>query len=338
MTTISPPAAATKDDNDSTRVLRRLSTIPRGLTIDQLLALPADIATVHDCQGGAHHAAPDRSAAPRPVAGRRRPPGGAPPATQPKKFDFDAMISYAWADKDVVRPLVTKLERMNVRVWIDVNNMGSDINEAIIDGICRAAVVVAFLSDSYIASHNCKLEIKFANDIHKPIIPVRLASTEEVAFSAAAFVTAGQLYIDLTKGVGANSHEAIAASIFKLLTTSLEAITISSTDVVVSDNNDSIVGEGSFGVVRKGLYLESIPVAVKTLKLSKLSEKSKLELINEANILQKSRHPFIIGFHGVININNYLSLVLEFASLGSLHDYYLNQTTRTRLSSSVSHS
>ncbi|KAI9325418.1 kinase-like domain-containing protein [Zopfochytrium polystomum] len=192
-----------------------------------------------------------------------------------------AMISYAWADKDLVRPLVTKLERMN-------------------------------------------LEIKFANDIHKPIIPVRLASTEEVAFSAAAFVTAGQLYIDLTKGVGANSHEAIAASIFKLSTTSLEAITISSTDVVVSDNNDSIVGEGSFGVVRKGLYLESIPVAVKTLKLSKLSEKSKLELINEANILQKSRHPFIIGFHGVININNYLSLVLEFASLGSLHDYYLN--------------
>ncbi|KAI9325427.1 kinase-like domain-containing protein, partial [Zopfochytrium polystomum] len=86
----------------------------------------------------------------------------------------------------------------------------------------------------------------------------------------------------------------------------------------------SIVGEGSFGMVRKGLYLESIPVAVKTLKLSRLSEKSKLELINEANILQKSRHPFIIGFHGVVNINDNLSLVLEFASLGSLHDYYLN--------------
>ncbi|KAI9325425.1 hypothetical protein DFJ73DRAFT_767680 [Zopfochytrium polystomum] len=310
MTAISPPA-----DNDSSQVLRRLSTIPRGLTIDQLLALPADIATIHDGQGDAHHAAPDRSAAPRPVAGRRRPPGGAPPATQPKKFDFDAMISYAWADKDLVRPLVTKLERMNVRVWIDVNNMGRDINEAMIDGIRRAAVVVAFLSDSYIASHNCKLEIKFANDIHKPIIPVRLASTEKVTFSAAAFVTAGQLYIDLTKGVGANSHEAIAASIFKLSTTSLEAITISSTDHCWG---------GSFGMVRKGLYLESIPVAVKTLKLSKLSEKSKLELIKEANILQKSRHPFIIGFHGVININEYLSLVLEFASLGSLHDYYLN--------------
>ncbi|KAI9316921.1 kinase-like domain-containing protein [Zopfochytrium polystomum] len=211
------------------------------------------------------------------------------------------MISYAWADKDIVRPLVDKLEHMNVRVWIDVNNMGSDINEAMIDGICRSAVVIAFLSDSYIASHNCNLEIKFANDIHKPIIPVRLASTEEVVFSAAAFVTAGQLYIDLTKGVGANSHEAIATRIFKL-----------------------IVGEGSFGMVRKGLYLESIPVAVKTLKLLKLSEKSKLELINEANILQKSRHPFIIGFHGVVNVDDNFSLVLEFASLGSLHDYYLN--------------
>ncbi|KAI9329221.1 kinase-like domain-containing protein [Zopfochytrium polystomum] len=247
--------------------------------------------------------------------GRRRPPRGAQPA---------AMISYAWADKDLVRPLVAKLEHMNVRVWIDVKNMGSDINEAMIDGIRRAAVVVAFLSDSYIASHNCKLEIKFANDIHKPIIPVRLASTENVVFSAAAFVTAGQLYIDLTKGVGANSHEAIAARILKLSTTSLEAITISSTDVVVSDNKDSIVGEGSFGMVRKGLYLESIPIAVKTLKLAKLSEKSKLELINEANILQKSRHPFIIGFHGVINIDDNFSLVLEFASLGSLYDYYVN--------------
>ncbi|KAI9325426.1 kinase-like domain-containing protein, partial [Zopfochytrium polystomum] len=87
------------------------------------------------------------------------------------------------------------------------------------------------------------------------------------------------------------------------------------------------VGEGSFGMVRKGLYLETIPVAVKTIKpskLSKLSEKSKLELINEANILQKSHHPFIIRFHGVTTINDNFSLVLEFASLGSLHDYYLN--------------
>ncbi|KAI9347208.1 TIR domain-containing protein [Zopfochytrium polystomum] len=128
-----------------------------------------------------------------------------------------AMISYAWKDHALVRPLVDSLIKMKFRVWIDVNNMGDQINEAMIDGIRGSAVVIPFISDSYVSSHNCKLEIKFANDIRKPILPVRLACSEAVLYSTAAFVTAGQLYIDLQSGVTQTSHRTVADRLAKLL-------------------------------------------------------------------------------------------------------------------------
>ncbi|KAI9330913.1 kinase-like domain-containing protein [Zopfochytrium polystomum] len=238
------------------------------------------------------------------------------------KIGTKAMISYAWKDKEVVRPLVEKLRRMNVRVWIDTNNMADNINESMIEGIRHSAAVVAFLSDSYVESHNCKLEIKFANDIRKPIVPVHLSSSKAIQYSAAAFVTAGQLYVDLQKGVTSTAHEQIAARLFKLSRIGLDAVTIPDDDVVVFSNQDNLLGEGSFGKVHKGLFLSTIPVAVKALKLTVLSDKTKNELINEANILQRSRRPFVIGFHGVLQADEVFSLVLELAALGSLASYY----------------
>ncbi|KAI9328672.1 kinase-like domain-containing protein, partial [Zopfochytrium polystomum] len=60
-----------------------------------------------------------------------------------------------------------------------------------------------------------------------------------------------------------------------------------------------------------------------------MSERARLELINEANILQKSRHPFVIGLHGLLQIQSGFALVLEYATLGSLHDYYQDPMRET---------
>ncbi|KAI9332624.1 hypothetical protein DFJ73DRAFT_58091 [Zopfochytrium polystomum] len=290
-------ADAIESDNGggNRSILRRLKTIPRNLTVDEVIAHPIDLHSDDN------------------------PPATASPSTV--SIDYDAMISYAWADKEIVRPLVEKLEKMSVRVWIDTKNMGDYINESMMDGIRRSAMVVSFFSDSYVASHNCKLEIKFANDIRKPILPVRLSGSDAVVYSAAAFITAGQLC-----GVTPSSHELLAARILKTSHTGLEAITIPTSNVELTDGGSNILGKGSFATVFKGQYHGSVPVAVKSIKLTHMSEESRFELINEAAMLQRSRHPFIIGFLGVLQVDSGFSLVLEFASLGSLHDYYKNPT------------
>ncbi|KAI9345895.1 hypothetical protein DFJ73DRAFT_960759 [Zopfochytrium polystomum] len=295
-------ADAIESDNGggNRSILRRLKTIPRNLTVDEVIAHPIDLHSDDN---------PAATASPSTVS-----------------IDYDAMISYAWADKEIVRPLVEKLEKMSVRVWIDTKNMGDYINESMMDGIRRSAMVVPFFSDSYVASHNCKLEIKFANDIRKPILPVRLSGSDAVVYSAAAFITAGQLYFDLQGGLTPSSHELLAARILKTSHTGLEAITIPTSNVELTDGGSNILGKGSFAIVFKGQYLGSVPVAVKSIKLTHMSEESRFELINEAAMLQRSRHPFIIGFLGVLQVDSGFSLVLEFASLGSLHDYYKNPT------------
>ncbi|KAI9325697.1 hypothetical protein DFJ73DRAFT_198070 [Zopfochytrium polystomum] len=114
------------------------------------------------------------------------------------------MISYCWANKHIVLSVADDLERSGFKFWLDRTNMGVALNESIIDGILRSRVIVPFIWEDYVDSHVCKQEVKFANEHRKPFLPVRLEKTPKVETSVAAFVTAGQIYIDLDRNVWAN--------------------------------------------------------------------------------------------------------------------------------------
>ncbi|KAI9326579.1 kinase-like domain-containing protein [Zopfochytrium polystomum] len=116
-----------------------------------------------------------------------------------------------------------------------------------------------------------------------------------------------------------------------MLLSGLNAITLSQSDVKVNES-DGIIGSGSFGNVYIGEF-HGRQVAVKRLKLGKLGGKAQDELIAEARMLQNSRHPYIIGCYGIVAEDLAYSLVLEFASLGNLFDYYqnpMNESTSAR--------
>jgi len=65
--------------------------------------------------------------------------------------------------------------------------------------------------------------------------------------------------------------------------------------VNIDDSKEGKLGEGSFGVVKKG-DLAGTPVAVKTFKKSKTTELD--EILAEAEIMKKIRHPNIVRFIG----------------------------------------
>ncbi|KAI9365954.1 kinase-like domain-containing protein [Zopfochytrium polystomum] len=104
--------------------------------------------------------------------------------------------------------------------------------------------------------------------------------------------------------------------------TLLEGLTIPSHHVDV--DRTQALGRGSFGVAFRATYI-STQVAVKELLTPALSAKVREELAREVSALKNSHHPNIIRFYGLIkdSQSGLMSIVIEYASLGSLFDFYL---------------
>jgi len=79
-----------------------------------------------------------------------------------EKFVF---ISYAHKDSDGVFPIIRRLQDDGFRIWYDDGiEPGNEWDEAIAEHIQRASFMLAFISNNYIESDNCKDELKFARD------------------------------------------------------------------------------------------------------------------------------------------------------------------------------
>ncbi|KAJ3095999.1 hypothetical protein HK100_005670, partial [Physocladia obscura] len=136
------------------------------------------------------------------------------------------MISYCWNDLAIARPVAQLLKSNGFNVWIDQYDMKVDMNEAMIAAIDNADAILAFISDDYAKSHNCNLEIKYANEKRKMIFPVRLGHSNVVKSCAATFVTAGKIYTDLSPKVWYNDlqrHEQLH-SLINSLSSQLELL------------------------------------------------------------------------------------------------------------------
>ena len=56
--------------------------------------------------------------------------------------------------------------------------MQADIYDSMAEGVQGARVIVCFMSPAYQESANCNLELKFAQQSGKPIVPVKLTDFE----------------------------------------------------------------------------------------------------------------------------------------------------------------
>ena len=89
----------------------------------------------------------------------------------------DVFISYSRADLHQVEPFVKMIEqRANVKCWIDWSGIesGSQFEDVIVRAIDSVDVVLFFISESSINSHYAKLEINYAYNVKKKVVPVIL--------------------------------------------------------------------------------------------------------------------------------------------------------------------
>jgi len=85
----------------------------------------------------------------------------------------DIFISYEWSTKSQVMILGEKLKKLGFKVWRDerdykTNNKSLMCNLA--NAIKKSKLFICCVTESYCKSHNCNLEIEWANTLGKPIV------------------------------------------------------------------------------------------------------------------------------------------------------------------------
>ena len=97
-------------------------------------------------------------------------------------------ISYAHKDSDRVWPIVARLQLDGYRVWYDEGiDPGTEWDENIASHVKKCGYFIAFLSESYLQSDNCKDELNFARDLEKKQVLVYLEDVELPAGMALRF-------------------------------------------------------------------------------------------------------------------------------------------------------
>ena len=97
-----------------------------------------------------------------------------------------------------------------------------------------------------------------------------------------------------------------------------EIMPISKSQLLYDEVRD-VLGSGAYGKVVRGKYCNA-PVAIKILNKDTTSARDMArELLKEAQVMQRIRHPFVVLLYGIVNEVKEKCLVMELA-LGSLHD------------------
>ena len=82
-----------------------------------------------------------------------------------------------------------------------------------------------------------------------------------------------------------------------------------------------LIGQGGFADVYQGTWLsQRHRVAIKTIRITYLTESMKQSVLNEIAAMYKIRYDHVLGIFGACIEPNYYALVVEYMSLGSLFD------------------
>lgn len=92
-------------------------------------------------------------------------------AKKPKSYNGTEayiFISYAHADQDIVWKVILQMDKDLYRVWYDDGiDPGTEWDDSIAIHIERCRIFIAFMSEKYLKSENCKDELNYARDLGK---------------------------------------------------------------------------------------------------------------------------------------------------------------------------
>lgn len=171
---------------------------------------------------------------------RKQPMLPAAPKVKPLLPDGKhAFLSYQWDVQDQVKEIKERLNRRQVKCWMDIDGgMKSDIYDSMAEGVQGAACVICFMTQAYQDSANCKLELKFAQQSGVPIIPVMMQAN----FTAKGWLgilTSGSVWTPMY------DHATVPDGIDKLIAQGQHLVPGMRGEDDVSDTMSEASGDGS---------------------------------------------------------------------------------------------
>ncbi|VDI56370.1 Hypothetical predicted protein [Mytilus galloprovincialis] len=108
------------------------------------------------------------------------------------------VISYNWGHQEVVEKISESLKKENIKVWMNVDNMQGCIVDAVANAIEQADIVLVCYSSKYRNSNNCRVEARYAYQLRKTIIPLKMEKGY-AADSWLSFIIGSLLYYDFSE-------------------------------------------------------------------------------------------------------------------------------------------
>ncbi|XP_053382962.1 uncharacterized protein LOC123539905 isoform X2 [Mercenaria mercenaria] len=84
------------------------------------------------------------------------------------------MISYQWADQQVLKNVRDNIKARGYKVWMDIDQMGGSTLQAMAEGVEGADVFLMCMSSKYKHSPACRAEAEYAFQLRKKIIPLKM--------------------------------------------------------------------------------------------------------------------------------------------------------------------
>lgn len=91
-------------------------------------------------------------------------------------------VSYSHRDTKLVMRIMDHLQKAGYRVWFDGGiEAGSEWPEYIASHLSKCECFLSFISETFVASQNCRRELNFALDLKKPVLNVYIEEVELTA-------------------------------------------------------------------------------------------------------------------------------------------------------------
>jgi cell division septation protein DedD len=112
-----------------------------------------------------------------------------------KPEQYDMMISYCWAQKELCHKINDRLEKDGYSVWLDRDEMRGSIVESMAEAVENSKVVLVCMSSNYKASTNCQAEAEYAFNRKSKIIPL-MVEKDYKPDGWLGFMAGSKLYVD----------------------------------------------------------------------------------------------------------------------------------------------
>lgn len=109
------------------------------------------------------------------------------------------MISYNTASRDTCLKIKSELEALNLKVWIDVNEIHGSSLDSMAQAVEQAQCVLICISEKYRLSLNCQAEALYAFRLNKTIIPLIMQTGYHNVKGWLGIIVGDKIFVDFTK-------------------------------------------------------------------------------------------------------------------------------------------